>query len=197
MEILLERNNPSFLSMHTPLFNIYRDILTVQEADKQAEKLCLLYIRSEKLKLFILLPSTITEEEEESDFKKQPMKEWMWIALGEGIGSTLRYLTTSLLSRYGWGSFPLGTFTVNLLGCFFMGILFGLSTKFTPPHPIWRAFFQVGICGGYTTFSAFSLDNLKLLESEQYGIATLYATGSLVIGLLAVWLGYALTRQMG
>ncbi len=129
--------------------------------------------------------------------EKDGMKSWILIALGGGVGSVLRHLTVSCLSKCGWAAFPLGTFAVNAAGCFLVGLLFGLSARLDALNQEWRLFLQVGFCGGYTTFSAFSLENVKLFESGHYATLALYVAGSLGAGVLAVWAGYALVGAVG
>ncbi len=106
------------------------------------------------------------------------------VALGGAIGSVLRYLTVSAISA------PLGTFVVNVAGSFVMGILFVLISSRTTLSPL----LMTGVLGGFTTFSAFSLDTLKLWQSGQTPTALAYVAGSVVFSLLAVALGAALAR---
>jgi fluoride exporter len=109
------------------------------------------------------------------------------VALGGAIGSALRYLTVLGAGRLvpGW---PVGTLVVNVAGCFVMGLLFALSGPRN--HPL----LMTGILGGFTTFSAFSLDTLKLWEGGAPAQAALYTGASVVLSLLACALGAALAR---
>jgi CrcB protein len=106
------------------------------------------------------------------------------VALGGAIGSVLRYLTVSAISA------PLGTFLVNVAGSFVMGVLFVILSS----RPALSPLLMTGILGGYTTFSAFSLDTLKLWQSGQPASALAYVAGSVALSLVAVALGAALAR---
>ena len=104
------------------------------------------------------------------------------VALGGAIGSTLRFLTLTTVGA------PIGTFLVNVAGSLVMGVFFAtLSARLSP-------LLMTGVLGGFTTFSAFSLDALKLYESGQPAQAILYIAGSVILSLAAVALGAALAR---
>ncbi|WP_194778124.1 fluoride efflux transporter CrcB [Pararhodonellum marinum] len=115
------------------------------------------------------------------------------VGLGGMIGSVLRYLSFYFLTKWIPSSFPWGTFTANVLGCLLIGLVFGLSDRVSWITPEWRLFLATGICGGYTTFSTFSMENLRFLQTGQYGLFIGYSLGSFLLGLLAVlsglWLG--------
>lgn len=106
------------------------------------------------------------------------------VALGGAIGAVLRYLTVSAVSA------PLGTFVVNVAGSFAMGILFVALSSRASLSPL----LMTGILGGFTTFSAFSLDALKLWQSGQFPTALAYVAGSVLFSLVAIALGAALAR---
>ncbi|MDR1698721.1 MAG: fluoride efflux transporter CrcB [Prevotellaceae bacterium] len=118
------------------------------------------------------------------------------VFLGGGAGSTLRYLTSVLTARWTQPAvtFPIATFTVNIAGCLLAGLLIGLIDKGTLANPGWRFLLITGFCGGYTTFSAFSAENLLLLQRGDYGLAVIYITTSILLGLAAVWLGFLLGK---
>lgn len=122
------------------------------------------------------------------------VKQIVLVGLGGGIGSILRFLTSLWINKYVISGFPLGTFVVNLAGCFFIGLLTGLSFRFGWLDRDIRLLLITGFCGGYTTFSAFSFENLEFLESGNYTLFALYAAGSILMGVAAVWLGIFLTR---
>ena len=104
------------------------------------------------------------------------------VAIGGALGSVLRYLTISLVGG------PMATFAVNVLGSLVIGILFvALSSRLSP-------LLMTGVLGGFTTFSAFSLDALRLYEGGQMPQAMLYVAGSVISSLAAVALGAALAR---
>lgn len=122
------------------------------------------------------------------------MKALLLVGLGGFAGSALRYLTGLLVLKVlPMGGFPLGTFTVNILGSFLIGFIYALSAKENLVGPSGKLLLATGFCGGFTTFSTFSFENLNLLQSGQYGTFSLYALSSFVLGLLAVgfglWLG--------
>ncbi|PID91992.1 MAG: fluoride efflux transporter CrcB [Bacteroidetes bacterium] len=124
------------------------------------------------------------------------LKHLLLTGAGGFLGSIARYLVTRLGSRIDYLSLPFGTLVVNLLGSFVIGILIGISEKSDLIPIEWRLFLMVGLCGGFTTFSSFAGENLMLLRSAQIGSMLLYTGLSLILGLAAVWLGYASTRLL-
>jgi CrcB protein len=105
----------------------------------------------------------------------------------------LRYLTSVLTNRYVHGAFPLGTYIVNIAGCFIIGWLAGMLGRHSG-HTDLHALFITGFCGGYTTFSAFSAENLRLLQSGNGQTAVVYILASILAGLFAVWLGMQVSK---
>jgi CrcB protein len=91
-------------------------------------------------------------------------------------------------------SFPFGTFTVNLIGCLLIGIIFGLSERTSWINDEWRIFLTVGFCGGFTTFSTFANENMALLRDGNFLHFTLYTGLSVFLGLAAVYFGNAITK---
>lgn len=121
------------------------------------------------------------------------MKILLIIGAGSFIGGVLRYmLTLSVHSRI-VSVFPYGTLAVNLVGCFVIGILFALAEKANLSSE-WRLFFATGICGGFTTFSAFSLETFGLLRDGQIGYASVYVITSVILGVFATFIGYSLFK---
>lgn len=116
------------------------------------------------------------------------------IGFGGFFGSIARYLTSLLFTRIWSTTFPLGTFVTNILGCLLIGCIFGISERWEWLAPEWRLFFATGFCGGYTTFSSFSFENLELLQAGQYGTFGVYAISSVVLGMLAVFLGILIMK---
>ena len=114
------------------------------------------------------------------------------VALGGALGSALRYLTALLLARHYTGSIPLATLVVNLVGCFLIGLLIGLCSETS--HL--RLLFITGFCGGFTTFSTFTAESYTMFREGASGLALLYIAGSVLIGLLALWLGLSLSRLL-
>ena len=116
------------------------------------------------------------------------------IALGGAAGSILRFLTSSWISRHFSGTFPMATFAVNIAGCFLAGLLAGSISNYFSNNEQLRLLLIVGFCGGYTTFSAFALENMRLLQSGNSLTALSYIFFSVLIGLVAVWGGLSLTK---
>jgi fluoride exporter len=115
------------------------------------------------------------------------------VFLGGGLGACLR-----LAAALTWGGrtgFPWVTFGVNVAGSFLMGALFG-ALSVLEPHPGWRLFLAVGVLGGFTTFSAFSMEGLALLQARSVGLWAAYALGSVAVGLAACWLGWEGARRV-
>lgn len=118
------------------------------------------------------------------------------VGAGGFIGSVMRYLVQVLLERTSESSFPWGTFIANIAGSFIIGMVFALSQKGNLLSAEWRMFLAVGICGGFTTFSAFAYNNLIMLKEQAYGQFIWNVGGSLFFGLAAVYLGMILVRAM-
>jgi len=103
------------------------------------------------------------------------------------MGGLMRYtLGTWIMARYG-GRFPLGTFLINIVGSFFLGVLMTLLTERIQPHPNWRLFLVAGVLGGFTTFSSFEYETYQAMRGGARPMGLLYATGSLLADYLAVW----------
>jgi len=115
------------------------------------------------------------------------------IGVGSFIGGVFRYLLSQGIQSKFLSAFPLGTFTVNIIGCLAIGIIFGISEKVNL-SPEWRLFLATGICGGFTTFSAFSLESLALFREGQIFYAFSYISLSVLLGLFAVYLGMLLLK---
>ena len=114
---------------------------------------------------------------------------FLLVGIGGAIGSIARYLTANYFTKVFPAAFPYGTFIVNIIGCFVIGLVCGLSDNFEWLTPQWRLFLATGICGGYTTFSSFSYENIRLLQQGNYLVFATYSITSYVLGLLAVFLG--------
>ena len=117
------------------------------------------------------------------------IKNLLLVGFGGGIGSMLRYGTALLMNTK---LFPYATLTVNITGSFIIGIVFAMSIKEEGLSNNWKLFLATVICGGFTTFSAFSLENMGLLQSGKYGMAITFISLSVVLGIIATFLGYHL-----
>lgn len=117
------------------------------------------------------------------------LKDLLLVGLGSGLGGMCRYLVSQLLVTTQNG-FPWGTFTVNIVGSLLIGLLWGLSSRLPSLSPVLTLLFMVGFCGGFTTFSTFSREGLTLLQMQNYTLFLLYTLGSVVLGILAVMVGY-------
>ena len=116
--------------------------------------------------------------------------------IGGFAGTCLRFLTGKLAHYLCPSSFPWGTFAVNVAGSLLIGLLFGLAEKTNLISPAMNLLLITGFCGGFTTFSTFSDDLFLLLQQKQGLYVALYLAGSLVLGVLMVWLGRSLVKGM-
>ncbi len=112
----------------------------------------------------------------------------LFIGLGSFIGGISRYLITLFIHSKGFNAFPYGTLAVNVVGCFLIGIIYGISGRSGLSNE-WRLFLATGVLGGFTTFSAFSYETISLMRDGQSGAALLYILCSVILGLLATWGG--------
>ncbi|MGP1356939.1 fluoride efflux transporter CrcB [Roseicyclus sp.] len=116
------------------------------------------------------------------------------VALGGAIGAVLRYATgVGLVRLFGQTPFPLGVLTVNVIGSLAMGLFIGLAAQRGLAHL--SPFVATGILGGFTTFSAFSLEAVTLWERGALGLAALYVTANVVLSIAALFAGLALSRS--
>lgn len=118
------------------------------------------------------------------------IKNLLLVAAGGGIGAAIRYAISLLLQN---NTFPAATLIINITGSLAIGIIMAISLK-SPPQltEAARLFLATGICGGFTTFSAFSYENIHLLQSGKYNLAFIYIFASVLLGLSATWLGFKL-----
>lgn len=113
---------------------------------------------------------------------------------GGFVGTALRFLTGKLCAHISLGGFPLGTFMVNIVGSFLIGLLLGLAEGRGALSPSASALLVTGFCGGFTTFSTFADDMFLMLNKGQIMLFVLYFFMSLAIGIALVWLGRSLVR---
>src|SRR6476646_5614668 len=124
------------------------------------------------------------------------IKNILLVAFGGGLGSVCRFLCQKFIYEAHPQAFPLGTFLVNISGCLLIGIFSGLAEKGNLLTPDWRLLLTTGLCGGFTTFSSFAFENIALMKGGYFGYFVLYTAGSVVLGLLATWLGLTLIKAI-
>ena len=121
---------------------------------------------------------------------------YLLVFVGGGLGATLRHAVNMMCARAFGTHFPFGTFIINISGSIVMGLIAGyLAFKGHAAQP-WRLFVMTGILGGYTTFSAFSLETALLYERGEIGLAVLYVVGSVVLAIAGLFAGLALVRHL-
>ena len=125
------------------------------------------------------------------------LKQLLLIGAGGFIGSVARFLVSRLNTRIDWLSIPIGTLAVNVIGSLLIGFLIGISDRSPVLTVEWRMFLMVGLCGGFTTFSSFTGENLVLLRNGQILPLLLYTGLSIFLGFIAVYLGYISSKLIG
>ncbi|WP_372767559.1 fluoride efflux transporter CrcB [Lutibacter sp.] len=121
------------------------------------------------------------------------MRILLLIGTGSFIGGVLRYVLAQFIQTKFLSTFPFGTLGINIIGSFAIGLVFALSER-TNMTPEMRLFLATGICGGFTTFSAFSNESFGLLRDGQLLYASAYITSSVLFGVLATFFGYSLLK---
>jgi len=116
------------------------------------------------------------------------------VGAGGFLGSIARYATVRFMDAKMNSLFPYGTLAVNIAGSLILGLIVGLTFQNPGANPNQRLFFTTGFCGGFTTFSAFALDNINLIEQRSVGAALVYILASVGVSLLAVFAGIAAGR---
>lgn len=118
------------------------------------------------------------------------------VGAGGCAGSIARFLSQYFIARYYPSSFPWGTLVVNVAGCFLIGLIYAVAEKGTLLSPEMRLLLATGFCGGFTTFSTFAYENIALLRDGELLYTFLYIAASLLIGLLAAFLGVWLVKSL-
>lgn len=124
------------------------------------------------------------------------MKQLLLIGFGGFIGSIARFLVSKLNVSWHVMSIPMGTLVVNITGSLLIGFLAGIAAKSDVLSADLRLFLMVGVCGGFTTFSSFTNENMMLIQNGQTLTALIYISASVILGLVAVFLGYSLSNLM-
>jgi CrcB protein len=122
------------------------------------------------------------------------LKTLLIIGSGSFIGGVARYLVSRFIQNGVISSFPFGTIVVNIIGCFLIGLIYGISERGNMINAEWRIFLTVGFCGGFTTFSTFAYENVSLLRDGNFFLFALYTSLSVFLGLLAIYLGNMTTK---
>jgi CrcB protein len=116
------------------------------------------------------------------------------IGSGSFVGGVARFLTSRYIQNSVISAFPYGTFVVNIVGCFLIGLFYGISDRENLMSAEWRMFLTVGFCGGFTTFSTFANENISLLRDGNFFHFALYTSLSVFLGLMATYLGNLITK---
>ncbi len=122
------------------------------------------------------------------------IKQLLLVGIGGGAGSIARYLCQRWFANNFFSSFPWGTFTVNITGCFLIGVIYAIAEKTTFLSPETRLFLITGLCGGFTTFSTFAFENMSLIKSGDLLYVLLYSLGSILLGIAAVFAGITIIK---
>jgi fluoride exporter len=133
----------------------------------------------------------VSGSEIHSEPKSIMLRNFLLVGFGGMIGSMLRYLFAILIKP---GAFPYATLAVNILGCLLIGVIIGLSAKNGYVDNHWKLFLATGICGGFTTFSAFSFECVQLMEQQRYAAMLGYIGLSVILGLAATFAGIQLAK---
>ena len=121
------------------------------------------------------------------------MRALLAVGAGSFIGGVLRYVVAKTIQTTFLTTFPFGTLSVNVIGCFAIGVLFGISSRGNLTQD-WRLFLVTGLCGGFTTFSSFSQETFSLLRDGQYFYTGGYIAASVILGVFATIIGFSIIK---
>ena len=124
------------------------------------------------------------------------MQKYLLIGVGGALGSIVRYWVGSTIAGRMGTKFPYGTFVINLTACVIIGFSLTYLGKHIELSPAWRFLVPIGFIGAYSTFSTYEWETLSTLRSGAFALAALYAVGSLIAGLAAVWCGAMLAETI-
>ena len=124
------------------------------------------------------------------------MKELIYVFIGGGLGSLVRFLLSKLVNAFHNSNFPFGTFTINIIACFALGFIIGLADHKQLLSPASRLFWAVGFCGGFSTFSAFSSESLTLIQQGHNSTMLLYILLTVVVCLTATFGGLFIAQRI-
>lgn len=124
------------------------------------------------------------------------LKSLLFVGLGSCAGGMARYLLSRWVQQLSLSTFPFGTMTVNVLGCFFIGVFYALFEQQNFTNTYLKLFLTVGFCGGFTTFSTFVNENYLLIKDGNFLSFLFYTAGSLFIGFIMLYVGYWFVREL-
>ena len=124
------------------------------------------------------------------------MKELIYVFIGGGLGSLVRFLLGKWVKAFHNSTFPFGTFTINIIACFALGFIIGLADHKQLLSPASRLFWAVGFCGGFSTFSAFSSESLTLIQQSQNSTMLLYILLTVVVCITATFGGLFIAQRI-
>jgi CrcB protein len=130
------------------------------------------------------------------DERRTALQKYLLIAVGGALGSVARYWVGATIGGRLGVRFPFGTLFVNITACLILGFSLTYAGKLADLNPAWRYLLAVGFIGAYSTFSTYQWETLSTLRSGAFALASLYAVGSLVLGLVATWCGAALAEAL-
>ena len=122
------------------------------------------------------------------------IKSILIVGCGSFVGGALRYLISTLMKNESASSFPIGTLLVNILGCFLIGVIYGLFVRYSTTSHMLCLLLTTGFCGGFTTFSTFANESLQMLQAGNVGGFIGYVAASVILGILFVLFGYNLVK---